>query len=109
MYTNEWAVQILGNSQTADQIAARHGYTNMGALSGLDDIYRFQRRAIPRRVTRSDHYRTMRLVTDPKVTWAEHQVVRVRVKRSFAMPRDRNWPDQWYFVSEVLLYLPVCL
>ena len=32
-YTNEWAVQILGNSQTADQIAARHGYINLGTVS----------------------------------------------------------------------------
>ncbi|XP_062516574.1 proprotein convertase subtilisin/kexin type 6-like isoform X2 [Corticium candelabrum] len=102
-HTNEWAVEIDADRPTADHIARRHGFINMGKITGLDNIYHFERREIPRRMARSAHYHTSRLVTDLKVKWAEQQIIKKRVRRQnqFVMPQDRYWSTQWYLNSRV--------
>ncbi len=38
-YTNSWAVAVEGGAEAADQLAAKHGFTNLGMVSSF--IYRF--------------------------------------------------------------------
>lgn len=35
IYTNHWAVRIAGGPETADQIADKYGYRNMGQVGDL--------------------------------------------------------------------------
>ena len=35
VYTNHWAVQVLGGPAVADRVAAAHGYLNLGQVSAV--------------------------------------------------------------------------
>ena len=34
-YTNSWAVAVEGGAEAADQLAAKHGFTNLGMVSSF--------------------------------------------------------------------------
>lgn len=98
VYTNTWAVHIPGGQEEADQIASKHGFINYGHVFG--DYYHFRHRTVVKR-SLSDHRGThVRLLKDPKVTWAEQQVVKRRKKRDvFEEPLDPKFRDQWYLYN----------
>lgn len=98
VYTNTWAVHIPGGQEEADQIASKHGFINYGHVFG--DYYHFRHRTVVKR-SLSDHRGThVRLLKDPKVTWAEQQVVKQRKKRDvFEEPLDPKFRDQWYLYN----------
>ncbi|XP_072236574.1 furin (paired basic amino acid cleaving enzyme) a [Leuresthes tenuis] len=95
VYTNTWAVHIPGGPEEADRIASKHGFFNHGHVFG--DYYHFRHRTVAKR-SLSDHRGTqVRLQSDPKVTWAEQQVVKKRKKRDINVePSDPKYRDQWY-------------
>ena len=35
LYSNSWAVEVVGGDEVADVIASRHGFTNMGRVSRI--------------------------------------------------------------------------
>ncbi|XP_053720311.1 furin (paired basic amino acid cleaving enzyme) a [Synchiropus splendidus] len=98
VYTNTWAVHIPGGPEHAAQIASKHGFINHGHAFG--GYYHFRHRTVVKRslsVHRGTH---VRLLRDPKVTWAEQQVVKKRKKRDvFVEPADPEFKDQWYLYN----------
>uniref|UniRef100_A0A667YLG5 Furin (paired basic amino acid cleaving enzyme) a n=1 Tax=Myripristis murdjan TaxID=586833 RepID=A0A667YLG5_9TELE len=98
VYTNTWAVHIPGGQEEADRIASKHGFINHGHVFG--DYYHFRHRTVVKR-SLSDHRGThVRLQREPKVSWAEQQVVKRRKKRDvFTEPSDPKFRDQWYLYN----------
>ncbi|KAE8297100.1 Furin-1 [Larimichthys crocea] len=98
VYTNTWAVHIPGGQEEADRIASKHGFINHGHVFG--DYYHFRHRTVVKR-SLSDHRGTqVRLLKDPKVTWAEQQVSKRRKKRDvYVEPFDPKFRDQWYLYN----------
>ncbi|CAB3408784.1 unnamed protein product [Caenorhabditis bovis] len=124
-YTNEWAIRIEGGSmKTADELAAKYGYKNLGAIIPGDEYFLFRderRRSRSNRKTRS--LSLNQLQHDHSVTWMEQQVAKRRVKRDYRKyrhvgnndifendesqvsksrnrkhpdPNDPLWTDMWY-------------
>ncbi|XP_077569097.1 furin (paired basic amino acid cleaving enzyme) a [Stigmatopora nigra] len=98
VFTNTWAVHIPGGREEAEQIAHKHGFINYGHVFG--DYYHFKHRTVAKR-SLSDHRNThVRLLKDPKVTWAEQQLVKRRKKRDiYVQLDDPNLKDQWYLYN----------
>ncbi|KAK7913053.1 hypothetical protein WMY93_013264 [Mugilogobius chulae] len=95
VYTNQWAVHVPGGPEEADRIASKYGFINHGHVFG--DYYNFRHRRVVKR-SLSEHRETqVRLENDPKVSWAEQQVVKRRRKRDiYTDPTDPKFADQWY-------------
>lgn len=101
VYTNQWAVHIPGGPEEADRIASKYGFINHGHVFG--DYYNFRHRRVVKR-SLSEHRSThVRLIKDPKVSWAEQQVAKQRKKRDLLTePGDLSDPkfrDQWYLYN----------
>ncbi|KAM4630950.1 furin (paired basic amino acid cleaving enzyme) a isoform 1-T3 [Polymixia lowei] len=98
VYTNTWAVHIPTGQEEADQVASKHGFINHGHVFG--GYYHFRHRTVVKR-SLSDHRGTqVRLQREPKVLWAEQQVVKQRKKRDvFTEPSDPKFRDQWYLYN----------
>uniref|UniRef100_A0A8C5I712 Furin-1-like n=1 Tax=Gouania willdenowi TaxID=441366 RepID=A0A8C5I712_GOUWI len=98
VYTNTWAVHIPGGREQADQIAAKHGFINYGHVFG--DYYHFRHRTVVKRSLSDQRGTHVRLLRDPKVTWAEQQLVKKRKKRDvYTEPIDPKFKDQWYLYN----------
>ncbi|XP_008300291.1 proprotein convertase subtilisin/kexin type 6 isoform X1 [Stegastes partitus] len=102
LYTNHWAVRIAGGPQQADQIAAKYGYRNLGQIGSLDDHYHFHHSRVVRRAVYSLKGPHSFIHMDPKVDWAQQQVVKPRVKRyaqsdpNIIHFNDPKWSNMWY-------------
>uniref|UniRef100_A0A674MVN2 Furin (paired basic amino acid cleaving enzyme) b n=1 Tax=Takifugu rubripes TaxID=31033 RepID=A0A674MVN2_TAKRU len=95
IYANTWAVQIDGGPEEADRIAAEHGFINHGNVFG--DYYHFRHNAVEKRAATSHKDVHTKLQEEPKVLWAEQQVVKKRKKRDvYEDPTDPDFPKQWY-------------
>uniref|UniRef100_A0AAQ4Q3A2 Furin (paired basic amino acid cleaving enzyme) b n=1 Tax=Gasterosteus aculeatus aculeatus TaxID=481459 RepID=A0AAQ4Q3A2_GASAC len=95
VYTNTWAVQINGGPEEADRIAREHGFINYGNVFG--DYYHFRHHAVEKRALSGHRGTHNRLEKEPKVQWAEQQVVKKRKKRDiYEDPTDPDFPEQWY-------------
>ncbi|KAJ3593016.1 hypothetical protein NHX12_005354 [Muraenolepis orangiensis] len=102
VYSNHWAVRIAGGPGEADHIAAKYGYTNLGQIGGLEDHYHFHHGRIVRRAAfalRGDH---SFIHMDPRVDWAQQQLIKTRVKRHSGPGlnpihfNDPKWSNMWY-------------
>uniref|UniRef100_A0A8C1DUW9 Proprotein convertase subtilisin/kexin type 6 n=1 Tax=Cyprinus carpio carpio TaxID=630221 RepID=A0A8C1DUW9_CYPCA len=102
VYTNHWAVRIPGGPSEADNLASKYGFTNLGQIGGLEHHYHFHHSRVVRRstfVTRGTH---SFIHMDPKVDWAQQQLVKTRVKRharsdpSYIHLNDPKWSNMWY-------------
>ncbi|XP_035809451.1 proprotein convertase subtilisin/kexin type 6 isoform X2 [Amphiprion ocellaris] len=100
LYTNHWAVRIAGGPQQADQIAAKYGYRNLGQIGSLDDHYHFHHSRVVRRAAYSLKGPHSFIHMDPKVDWAQQQVVKPRIKRHARTDvihfNDPKWSNMWY-------------
>ncbi|XP_061411275.1 furin-like [Lethenteron reissneri] len=100
VYTHTWAVLVPGGAAAADDVAGRHGFTNLGQIFG--DYYHFRHRAVAKRSLSRHHNRNLKLQKEPKVQWAEQQVVKARRKRElFQEPTDPKYLLQWYLHNSV--------
>ncbi|XP_052006866.1 furin (paired basic amino acid cleaving enzyme) a [Xyrauchen texanus] len=99
VYTNTWAVHIIGGEQEANRIARKHGFVNHGNIFG--DYYNFRHHAVMKR-SLSEHRETNDLLhTEPQVMWAEQQVVKQRKKRDiYNELADPKFAQQWYLYNE---------
>ncbi|CAN9507028.1 unnamed protein product [Ophioblennius macclurei] len=98
VYTNTWAVHIPGGPEEADQIASKHGFINHGHVFG--DYYHFRHRTVAKRSLSTHRSTHVRLLKDPKVSWAEQQLVKRRKKRDVHVePKDPKFQDQWYLYN----------
>ncbi|XP_069898770.1 proprotein convertase subtilisin/kexin type 6 [Dipodomys merriami] len=102
VYTNHWAVRVLGGPEAADRVAAAHGYRNLGQIGPLEDYYHFYHSKTFKRSTVSSRGPHTLLRMDPQVKWLQQQEVKRRVKRQ--VPRDSQslyfndpiWSNMWY-------------
>ncbi|XP_029937935.1 proprotein convertase subtilisin/kexin type 6 [Myripristis murdjan] len=102
VYTNHWAVRIAGGPGQADKIAEKYGYKNLGQIGSLEDHYHFHHSRVVRRAAYSFRGPHSFIHMDPKVDWAEQQLVKQRVKRytrsdpNFIHFNDPKWSNMWY-------------
>lgn len=102
VYTNHWAVQVLGGPAVADRVAAAHGYLNLGQIGNLDDYYHFYHSKTFKRSTLSSRGPHTFLRMDPQVKWLQQQEVKRRVKRQVRNDaqalyfNDPIWSNMWY-------------
>ncbi|XP_027376441.1 proprotein convertase subtilisin/kexin type 6 isoform X1 [Bos indicus x Bos taurus] len=102
VYTNHWAVQVLGGPAVADRVAAAHGYLNLGQIGNLDDYYHFYHSKTFKRSTLSSRGPHTFLRMDPQVKWIQQQEVKRRVKRQVRNDpqalyfNDPIWSNMWY-------------
>ncbi|XP_065147613.1 furin (paired basic amino acid cleaving enzyme) b [Paramisgurnus dabryanus] len=95
IYTNTWAVHIVGGAEEADRIAHKHGFISHGRVFG--DYYHFQHRGVAKRSLSGHHGVHVRLHTEPQVIWAEQQIAKQRRRRDIHIePTDPKFPQQWY-------------
>ncbi|XP_034443376.1 furin (paired basic amino acid cleaving enzyme) b [Hippoglossus hippoglossus] len=98
VYTNAWAVEIVGGPEEADRIAREHGFTNLGNVFG--DYYHFRHHAVEKRALSGHRGMHIRLQKEPQVLWMEQQVVRKRKRRDvYEDPTDPDFPKQWYLTT----------
>ncbi|XP_060035285.1 proprotein convertase subtilisin/kexin type 6 isoform X1 [Erinaceus europaeus] len=102
VYTNHWAVRVLGGPAQAARVAAAHGYLNLGQIGNLEDYYHFYHSKTFKRSTVSSRGPHIFLRMDPQVKWLQQQEVKRRVKRQVrASPQalyfnDPIWSNMWY-------------
>lgn len=101
VYSDQWAVNIEGEPQVADEIAGKHGFSNLGQI--IPNYYHFVNRRIAKRSVDINVEHHQKLLQEPNVKWARQQVVKTRVKRDFRELRavtttlnDPRWPQMWY-------------
>lgn len=106
-FTNTWAVEIKGGPEIAKRVAEDHGYEIVRQLRSFDDHYVLRHLDVPHRSKRSADYHTLKLSSDPRVSWTEQQVAKTRSKRGFYHDRallaarsiqfnDPDWDQEWY-------------
>ncbi|XP_033120747.1 furin-1-like [Anneissia japonica] len=119
IYTNTYAVHVEAGKEAADEVAAMHGFINMGEI--IDNHFHFidQRERTKRFVQPSSH-RHLHLQSHPHVKWFEQQTVKSRKKRghlpgdNFSFDHlpghttpssvnfiDPLWKDTWYLLALV--------
>lgn len=125
-FINEWAVHIPGGDQHVKDVAREHGYTIVGQIGNLDNIYLLKKDDVPIRSKRDAGHHTLKLNEDKRVLWVEQQVAKVREKRGYTNMKlrpsgssqtskrqngvvqpsqdnltfnDPQYPDQWYLHS----------
>ncbi|KAM6980168.1 proprotein convertase subtilisin/kexin type 6 [Aplochiton taeniatus] len=102
IYTNHWAVRILGGHQEADKLATKYGFNNLGQIGSLKDHYHFHHSRVVRRAAFTTRGTHTFIHMDPKVHWAQQQLVKPRVKRytksdpDFIHFNDPKWSNMWY-------------
>ncbi|XP_045436410.1 proprotein convertase subtilisin/kexin type 6 isoform X3 [Pipistrellus kuhlii] len=102
VYTNHWAVRVLGGPAQAERVARAHGYLNLGQIGNLEDYYHFYHSKTFKRSTLSSRGPHTFLRMDPQVKWLQQQEVKRRVKRHVrADPNalhfnDPIWSNMWY-------------
>ncbi|XP_036211695.1 proprotein convertase subtilisin/kexin type 6 isoform X5 [Myotis myotis] len=102
VYTNHWAVQVLGGPAQADRVAQAHGYLNLGQIGNLENYYHFYHSKTFKRSTFSSRGPHTFLRMDPQVKWLQQQEVKRRVKRLVRSDpqalyfNDPIWPSMWY-------------
>ncbi|KAI8488317.1 hypothetical protein Bbelb_339130 [Branchiostoma belcheri] len=100
VYSNEWAVQVVGGQQEAVRLADKHGFTYGGKIFG--DYHLFRHSHVSRRSTSASHQKHHGLLQENSVSWVEQQVWKERVPRSGRVTlnvclNDPDWPKQeWY-------------
>ncbi|KAM9183640.1 proprotein convertase subtilisin/kexin type 6 isoform 2-T2 [Dugong dugon] len=105
VYTNHWAVQVLGGPAAADRVAAAHGYLNLGQIGNLENYYHFYHSKTFKRSTLSSRGPHTFLRMDPQVKWLQQQEVKRRVKRQARSDpktlyfNDPIWSSMWYMDS----------
>ncbi|XP_055871397.1 neuroendocrine convertase 1-like isoform X3 [Biomphalaria glabrata] len=112
-YANEWAVEIAGGRDVAEEVAKQHGYRLVREFQSIPDHYLLERSDVPFRSRRSADHHTKRLSEDSRVTFAEQQKDITRVKRDLSdrdiarrlvvsghTTQDPDLPSQWYLNPE---------
>ncbi|CAH1254307.1 FURIN [Branchiostoma lanceolatum] len=99
LYSNQWAVEVVGGEEEAKKLAQSHGFSYKGKI--LSGIYLFEHRAVFKRSLRQNLQRHQRLRREPTVRWLEQQEIKRRIKRDFRQKRtiefsDPEWSAMWY-------------
>ncbi|CAB1318072.1 unnamed protein product [Coregonus sp. 'balchen'] len=82
IYTNDWAIRINGAPASADSIAEKYGFLNLGQIGDLNNFYSFRHSGTVKRSTVSNKDFTDLIAKETKVEWVQQQVVHWRTKRN---------------------------
>lgn len=84
-YTSEWIVRLRGPKEIVDQVAYENGYQVKKKLpeTVFPNTYLFVKLNHPKRTKRESAELTHKLGLDPRIDWAQQEVVVERVKRGF--------------------------
>ncbi|XP_030623096.1 proprotein convertase subtilisin/kexin type 5 [Chanos chanos] len=103
LYTNRWVVKITGGQGTADALAEKYGFLNMGQIGSLEGYYQFLHRGTMKRSTLASRGNHSLVAMETKVEWIQQQMVLRRVKRTaHSSPthtpafNDPKWDSMWY-------------
>ena len=81
LFHNQFAVFIPKGRATADDLATRHGFVNLGQIGDLSNYYLFEHARIHRRSAERAHGHALLLTEEPEVKWFEQQEEKRRKKR----------------------------
>uniref|UniRef100_A0A8C7DPG1 Proprotein convertase subtilisin/kexin type 5a n=1 Tax=Oncorhynchus kisutch TaxID=8019 RepID=A0A8C7DPG1_ONCKI len=106
IYTNDWAIRIDGAPASADSIAEKYGFHNLGQIGDLNNFYSFHHSGTVERSTLSNKDVTDLVAKETKVVWVQQQVVHWRTKRNSRASHiysidtlvfnDPQWCSLWY-------------
>lgn len=85
-YHNQFALFIPSGQSRADQLAAKHGFLNLGQIGSLANYYLFEHPRLHRRSAYASANHTSMLLLEPEVKWAEQMVEKKRYKRDEERP-----------------------
>ena len=69
IYHNQFAVLIPKGPETADQLAAAHGFVNLGQIGALENYFLFENARIQKRSTEQSNFHGDMLAVEPDVAW----------------------------------------
>jgi subtilisin family serine protease len=103
IYTASWAVEIAeGGDKMADKIASRYGFQNVGKIGGLSGVYHFQLSGLEKANLRTNSPYTVKsdaLQSEPCVGFADQQVIKPRFAKSYMVPTDPLFQNQWNLLN----------
>lgn len=98
-FSNTWAVQLdPPKKSTADRIAKKHGFVNMGKIGNIKGHFHFKHGEIGEREKREAKHKTDLLHGEDEVKHAVQQKILERVKRD-DIPNDPYFKDMWYLLN----------
>merc|ERR1712001_358542 len=80
-YHNQFALYIPEGKVTAEKLAMKHGFVDLGEIGSLENYFLFEHPRLQRRSTEESSDHTLMLLSEPEVKWAEQMVEKRRVKR----------------------------
>jgi hypothetical protein len=101
IYTERWVVEITdGRRETADAIASKNCFNNMGELKISSDrkFFHYELCANEKSSMRTDSPFTEKnehLFLEPNIGLVEQQIIRPRVSKSYSVPTDPLFSTQW--------------
>ena len=117
-YTNVWAVNLdTDDPGIASEIAAQHGFTNMGKIADLPGYFKFVHESVAEFQENEAQHLTQKLLKHSRVNWVDQQQTFPREPRGLlpmdakSIPKstrelygkhlfnDEYWPEQWYLVN----------
>lgn len=90
MYHNQFAVFIPKGESTADELASRHGFVNLGQIGALENYYLFEHARIHKRSAEPARAHAILLTEEPDVKWFEQQEEKRRKKRDHGEEEFEN-------------------
>lgn len=84
MFQNEFAVYVPAGEETANALAAKHGFVNRGQIGDLDGYYLLVHSKVQKRSAEKSGRHEVLLTEEPEVVWFEQQKELIRVKRDGA-------------------------
>jgi hypothetical protein len=81
IYHNQFAVHVPAGRESADAIAAKHGFVNVGQIGSLDGHFLFEHPRIAKRSTDRSSAHDEKFGNEPDVVWFEQQKELHRKKR----------------------------
>ena len=77
IYHNQFAVLIPKGPETADQLAAAHGFTNLGQIGDLENYFLFENSRIQKRSTELSDVHGVMLAVEPDVAWYPYHQTKI--------------------------------
>ena len=81
VFHNQFAVYVPKGKATADALAQRHGFANLGQIGSLDNYFLLEHSRLQKRSASPSKRHAVLLTDEPEVKWFEQQEERRRVKR----------------------------
>lgn len=81
IFHNQFALFIPKGEETANLLASKHGFVNLGQIGTLDNYFLFEHARLRKRSSIPSRTHSILLTEEPEVEWFAQQTERRRVKR----------------------------